>query len=59
MYFVLTKNVYNNLCYNFKYEIDFMMKHKEYLAEHTIKDKTNWLLSKNKYGNDIHEQGKQ
>lgn len=41
MYFVLTKNVYNNLCYNFKYEIDFMMKHKEYLAEHTIKDKTN------------------
>ena len=43
VHFALSKNVGNN----------------ELIALHTLKNKTAQLLSKNKHGNDIHEQRKQ
>ena len=44
---------------NLKYEIGFIIKSNEYLAENKIKNEIEQLLSKYKYGNNIHEQGKQ
>ena len=54
-HFDLSKNVDNNL----KHEIDFVIKHKELLAEHSIKNEIRQLLSKYKHENDIQECGKQ
>ena len=50
IHFDLSKAVDNNL----KYETVFIIKHNELLAEHTIKNKISQLLTKYKYGNDIH-----
>ena len=47
----LPKNVNNNL----KHEIHFIVKYSKFLAEHTIKYEISQLLSKYKYGHDIHE----
>ena len=44
---------------NFKHEIEYIIKSNESLAESEIKNKTEQLLSKYKYGADIHEHGKQ
>ena len=44
---------------NFKHEIEFIIKSNESLAENEIKNKTEQLLSKCKYGGDTHEHGKQ
>ena len=44
---------------NLKHEIGFIIKNNEYLAENKIKNEIEQLLSKFKYGNNIHEQGKQ
>ena len=40
-------------------KIDFIIKHNELSAAHTIKNKISPLLSKYKHGNNIHEHGKQ
>ena len=40
-------------------EIHFIVRHNEFLAEHTIKNEISWLLFKYKHGNNIHEHGKQ
>ena len=53
--FWLSKDVDNN----FKYEIDFIIKHNERLAEHTIKNKIGQLLTKYENGNDVHKHRKQ
>ena len=45
--------------WEFKHEIEFIIKSNESLAENEIKNKTEQLLSKCKYGGDIHEHGKQ
>ena len=42
-----------------KHEIDFIIRHNEFLADNIIKNKISPLLFKYKYGNDIHEPGKQ
>ena len=44
---------------NLKHEIGFIIKSNEYLAENKIKNEIEQLLSKYKYRNNIHEQGKQ
>ena len=44
---------------NLKYEIEFIIKNNEFLAENKIKNKTEQLLLKYKHGNGIHEHGKQ
>ena len=44
---------------NLKYEIEFIIKSNESLAENKIKNEMEQLLLKYKYENDIHEQGKQ
>ena len=54
-YFDWLKNVDENL----KYETEFIIKSNESLAENKIKSKIEQLLSKYKYGNNIHEHGKQ
>ena len=53
--FYLPKDVDNN----FKHEINYIIKHSELSAEHTIKNENIQLLSKYKYRNNIHEHGKQ
>ena len=53
--FDLLKDVSKNL----KHEIHSIIKHNEYLAENTIKHEIDQLLSKYKYGNNIHELAKQ
>ena len=55
IYFDLPKNIGNNS----KHEIDFMIKHNEFLSEHTIQNEISRALFKYKHGNDIHEHGKQ
>ena len=42
-----------------KHKIEFNIKSNKSLAENKIKKKTEQLLSKNKYGNNVHEHGKQ
>ena len=54
-HFDLPKDLGNNL----KHEIDFIIKHKEFLADQTMENKISRLLSKYKYENDIHKHGKQ
>ena len=49
------KDVDNNL----KYEIEYIIKSNESLAENKIKNKIEQLFSKYKHGNNEHEQGKQ
>ena len=44
---------------NLKHEIEFIIKSNESLADNKIKSEIEQLLSKYKYGNDIHEHGKQ
>ena len=44
---------------NLKYEIEFIIKSNESLAEKKIKNETEQLLSKYNHGKDIHEHGKQ
>ena len=41
-----------------KHETDSVIKHNEYLAEHTIINEISKLLFKYKHGNNIHEDGK-
>ena len=52
VHFDLSEDVDNNL----KYEIDFIIKDNQTLAEHIINFIISQLLSKNKHGNDVHEQ---
>ena len=54
-HFDLPKDVDKNL----EHEIDFIIKHNEFLAEKTIENEINQLLSKYKHGNDILEHEKQ
>ena len=54
IHFDLPKDVGNN-SKHLKHEIYFIIKHNEFLAEHTIKIKISQLLSKYKHGNDIHD----
>ena len=54
-YFDLSKDVDKN----FKHEIDFKIKHNEFLTEHTIKNEISRLLYKYKHGNNIYEHRKQ
>ena len=42
-----------------KHDIHFIVRHNEFLAEHTIKNEISWLLFKYKHANKIHEHGKQ
>ena len=44
---------------NLKHEIEFIKKSNKSLAENKIKNEIEQLLSKYKYGNNIHEHGKQ
>ena len=44
---------------NLALEIDSIIKHNKLLAGHTIKTEVRQSLSKDKYGNYIHEPGKQ
>ena len=44
---------------NLNHEIYFITKSNESLAEHKIKNEIEQLLSQYKYGNNIHEHGKQ
>ena len=44
---------------NLKYELEFIIKSNEALAENKIKNKIEQLLSKYKHGNNIHEHRKQ
>ena len=53
--FNLTKKTDNSL----KHEIDFTIKHSEFLSEHTIKSEISLLLSNYKHGSDIYEYRKQ
>ena len=53
--FDLAENVDKNVIH----AVDFIIKHNVLLAEHTIKNEIRQLLSKYKYGNDIHEHEKQ
>ena len=59
----LPKTIYfdlpNDLGNNVKLEIDFIIKHNEFLAEHAMKNEISQLLSKLKHVKDIHEHGKQ
>ena len=48
-----------NIDENLKYEIEFIIKCNEPLAEKKIKNKIEQLLFKCKHGNNIHEHGKQ
>ena len=43
---------------NLKYEIEFIIKRNESLAENKIKKETEQSLLKYKHGNNIHEYGK-
>ena len=52
--FDLPKDVNKNL----KHEIDFIIKHNEFLAKHRIKNKISQSWS-NKHGNNIHKHGKE
>ena len=36
-----------------KHEIDSVIKHNEFLAEHTIKNNTRWLFARHKHGNNM------
>ena len=54
-HFDLPKDADNNM----KHKTNFIIKHNELLADHTIKIEIRQLLSKYKYGNDIHKHGKQ
>ena len=51
----LPKDVGNEL----RHEIDSIMKHLEFLANHTIKNEVCCLLFRYKHEKDIHEHGKQ
>ena len=53
--FDLPKDFKNSL----NHEIDFIIKHYEFLAEHTIKSKITLIFSKYKHGSNIHEHRKQ
>ena len=53
--FYWLKNVDENL----KYVIEFIIKSNESLAENKLKNKIEQLLSKYKYGNNMHEHRKQ
>ena len=53
--FYWSKDVHENL----KYEIEFIIKSNESLAENKIKNEIEQLLSKYKNGNNTHEHGKQ
>ena len=44
---------------NLKYELEFIIKSNEALAENKMKNKIEQLLSKYKHGNNIHEHRKQ
>ena len=44
---------------NLKYEIEFILKNNESLAENKIKNKIEQLLLNYKHGNNIHGHGKQ
>ena len=44
---------------NLKHEIEFIMKSNSSLAENKIKNETELLLLKYKYGSNYHEHGKQ
>ena len=44
---------------NLKYEMEFVIKNSESLAENKIKNEIEQLLLKYKHGNNIHEHGKQ
>ena len=44
---------------NLKHEIEFIIRSNESLAEDQLKNEIEHLLLKYKYGNNIHEQGKQ
>ena len=44
---------------NLKHEIEFIIKSNKSLVENKIKNEIEQLLSKYKYGNNIHEHGKQ
>ena len=44
---------------NLKYEMEFIIKNSESLAENKIKNEIEQLLLKYKHGNNIHELGKQ
>ena len=44
---------------NLKHKIEFILKSNESLAENEIKNDSQQLLLKYKYGNVIHEHGKQ
>ena len=54
-YFDLPKKVDNIL----KHEIDFIIKYKWFLSEHTTENEVVRLLCNHKHGNDIHEHEKQ
>ena len=55
IHFDLPEDAKNNL----KHEIDFVLRHNNFVNEHTIKNEISQLVSKDKHGNDIHEHGKQ
>ena len=44
---------------NLKHGVEFIIKNNESLAENKTKNEIEQLLSKYKYGNNIHEHGKQ
>ena len=54
-YFYWPKDVHENL----KHETEFIVKSNELLAENTVRNKIEKLLSKYKHGNNIHEHRKQ
>ena len=53
--FYWPKDVHENL----KHETEFIVKSNELLAENTVRNKIEKLLSKYKHGNNIHEHRKQ
>ena len=53
--FYWPKDIHENL----KHETEFIVKSNELLAENTVKNKIEKLLSKYKHGNNIHEHRKQ
>ena len=55
IYFGLHKKVDRNM----KYGIDFIIKHNEVLAEHTMKNEISWLLSKYEHGSNFREHREQ
>ena len=51
-------NLHKYVSKNMKHEINSIIKHNKFLAEHTIKNEISRLLLKYKHRNDIHEHGK-